>query len=78
MSAALDMSRLPDWPRMMSRAVAAAYVGVSENHFAAHFPIQPVRLGKRKLYDKSEIDSYLDNLSGRNDDDDWAETCELG
>lgn len=74
---AFDMSRLPDWPRLLALPDAAAYVGVSPNHFREHIPLKPIRFGKRVLYDRLAIDEYLDTLSGRGGGTNWAETCEL-
>ena len=47
-----DLSDLPNWPRLLSREQAAAYVGISvptlESRVGDLFP-KPVRIGRRKL-----------------------------
>jgi predicted DNA-binding transcriptional regulator AlpA len=63
-----DIAVLPHWPRGLSRAQAAAYVGLSPNSFDAQvaagiFP-QPVRMGSRVLYDRRALDRAFDRLSG--------------
>jgi hypothetical protein len=50
-------------PRMLDRAAAAAYCGVSINHFLAQVPVSPVLLGSKKLWDRKRLDEYLDQLS---------------
>jgi hypothetical protein len=55
---------LPGWERMLSRERAAAYCGVSVNHFDRECPVAPVRLGARVLYDRHRIDAWLDGLAG--------------
>jgi hypothetical protein len=48
---------------MLSRERAAAYCGVSVNHFDRECPVAPVRLGARVLYDRRRIDVWLDRLA---------------
>lgn len=55
---------LPDWPRLMSEPMAAAYVSLSPNTLAEHGP-KPVKLGRRKLYDRADLDRWADRLSGQ-------------
>lgn len=62
--AKVDVSRLPDWPRLLSGAYAAAYLGISPGHLVAHVTVQPVRLGTRVLYDRAALDRFVDALSG--------------
>lgn len=65
MTAALDMSRLPDWPRGMNREAAAAYLGVSDTTLdkwrrqglISYIP-------NTKLFDRKKLDATLDDLSG--------------
>lgn len=76
MTAAPDMSRLPDWPRMLALPDAAAYVGISENTFKERVPVRPIRFGRRVLYDRLAIDEYLDTLTGRSTGTGWAEQCD--
>jgi len=58
------LRRLPYWPRLLSRDQAAAYCGVSANHFAAHCPLTPITIGARKLWDRHQLDQWLDTLLG--------------
>ena len=52
--------RLPNWPRLLDRQMAAAYCSVSVNHFFAHVHVAPVELGAKKLWDRCAIDAWLD------------------
>ena len=60
------LAEMPDWPRMLSVAQAAAYVGLSVNTFKARignpFPA-PIRFGRRRLFDRLAIDRAVDALS---------------
>lgn len=61
-------------PRMLNAAEAAAYCGVSPNHFHAHVRVAPVLIGTKKLWDVRALDEYLDRLSGAEytmTGDDW-------
>ena len=62
-----DLSDLPDWPRLLSREQAAAYLGVSvgmlESRIGDPFP-EPIRIGGRKLYDRRTLDRAVDHLTG--------------
>lgn len=57
---------MPDWPLMLAEAQAAAYVGVSVNTFKTRignpWP-EPVRMGRRKLYDRRAIERAVDTFS---------------
>jgi hypothetical protein len=56
---------LPDWPRLMSVKLAAAYVGLSEATLKEIGP-PPVELEKRRvLYDIKALDAWADRLSGQ-------------
>lgn len=61
---------LPDWPRGLQEAMAAAYVGISPGQFRAfvdrgeapkpvHFP------GRRIVWLRDDLDAWLDRLAGR-------------
>ncbi len=52
---------LPGWPRLLPRELAAAYCGISVNHFMAQVPVQPMMLGTKKLWDRQAIDEWLDD-----------------
>lgn len=56
--------RLPGWPRLLPRELAAAYCGVSVNHFLAHVPVPSVKIGTKKLWDRAAIDHWLDGDQG--------------
>jgi len=59
------LDRLPDWPRMMSRSVAAAYCGVSPNMIGKVYGVEPVRLNARRaLYDRRDLDAAIDRKKG--------------
>ena len=61
-----DLSRLPDWPRLMKRETAAAYLDVSTNRLdelRRSGLISYVGHGI-KLFDRKKIDASLDELSG--------------
>lgn len=61
----LAPERLPDWPRLLSAELAAAYVGVSLSGFAAQvgriWPA-PARIGRRTLWDRKDLDEAVDRL----------------
>ena len=64
----IDIKDLPAWPRRMAAPIAAAYCGVSEGTLdqmvkRAEIPA-PVRIGKRKLWDKRAIDNVFDRQAG--------------
>lgn len=63
MSAA-DRSTLPDWPRLMSQPIAAAYLSVSENKLREQGP-KPKPWGGRILYDRKDLDRFADRLEGQ-------------
>lgn len=44
--------------------MAAEYVSLSENTLRAHGP-QPKRLGRRRLYDRMDLDRWADRLGGQ-------------
>ena len=52
------LAALPDWPADMDRHVAAAYCGVSPNHFERHCPVRPVRMGRALLWRREDIDAW--------------------
>ena len=61
-----DPGDLPHWPRLLSLEEAARYVGVSVNNFKSRvgdlWP-EPIRFGRRTLYDKDALDRTVDGLS---------------
>ncbi|MGH8248260.1 MAG: hypothetical protein ACREUU_17700 [Gammaproteobacteria bacterium] len=64
MGTRLELAALPDWPRLLSRPVAAAYCGVTAEFFEAQCPVPAIRLGSRKLWDRPAIDRWIDGLGG--------------
>ena len=61
MAKAVRIPKLP--PRMLGLPDAAAYCGISGPHFKAHCPVQPIRFGDRVVWDRVQIDRWLDALS---------------
>lgn len=58
----------PRWPRGLRRLLAAAYIGVSPNHFDVmvydgRMP-QPKRFDNRTVWDKVAVDLAFDVLAG--------------
>jgi len=62
-----DYSDLPDWPRLMMADLACRYVSFSRNGFLGRvgetWP-EPIRLGRKVLWDKNALDVAADRLSG--------------
>jgi hypothetical protein len=52
---------LPDWPRLMSERLPAAYLSIGTTSLRADGPA-PVRLGRRVLYDRKALDAWADQL----------------
>lgn len=57
---------LPNWPRLMDVGLACRYVGWSESGFLTRvgetWP-EPIRIGKKKLWDKKGLDRAVDRIS---------------
>lgn len=53
--------QLPDWPRLMSVGYAAAYLSVSQTTFRT-LGITERRIGRRVLYDRKDIDLWVDHV----------------
>lgn len=63
-----------DWPRMMLRATAAAYLDMPVSAFekevaAGRLPI-PILIGGKERWDRTKIDKALDVING-DDVPDW-------
>jgi excisionase family DNA binding protein len=64
----IDNMTLPK--RLLSVPETASYLGISERTIynqicrkaKKRFPIKPKRIGKRILFDRNEIDQYVDSL----------------
>lgn len=60
------LDKLPDWPRLMARSIAAAYCGVSANNIEKVFGVEPVRLNARRvLYDRRDLDEAIEQIKGK-------------
>jgi hypothetical protein len=63
-----DRGRLPIGltPRLLCRDAAAAYLGISANHFEEHVAdaVPAIEIGRRKLWDIRALDRWLDERSG--------------
>lgn len=66
----MDKNPMPHgaWPRALNRRHAAAYISVSASFFdtlvaAGVFP-KPVKMGKRSLWDRDDLDRYFDKIAG--------------
>lgn len=53
-------------PRLLCREAAAAYCGISPNHFDEHIAaaVRPLEFGGRKVWDIRALDRWLDVRSG--------------
>lgn len=59
---------LPDWPRLMSEPIAARYLSISETTLRERGPA-PKRSGRRRLYDRKDLDRWADSLGRQPLDD---------
>jgi predicted DNA-binding transcriptional regulator AlpA len=62
--------------------MAAAYLGISERMLdhvrqRADFP-QPIKLGRRTLWDRKALDQFVDELSNQHDAELWAAIVAAG
>lgn len=55
---------LPDWPRLMSEPLAAGYLSIGVTTLREKGPA-PKRHGKRRLYDRQDLDRWADRLGGQ-------------
>ena len=60
----MDRAPLPDWPRLMGEAMAAAYLSLGTTTLREKGPT-PKRYGKRRLYDRRDLDRWADLLDGQ-------------
>lgn len=56
-------TRLPDWPRLMPLRLACAYFGVCDKTFRS-LGIAPRRIGRRVLWDRTDLDRWADVMAG--------------
>jgi hypothetical protein len=55
--------KLPIEPRLLGQDRAAAYCDLSIAAFTSVCPVKPIRIGTRKLYDRVQIDRWLDTYT---------------
>lgn len=55
------------WPRLLSRELAADYVGLGVSTLDAGVPgfPAPIQVGRRRLYDIRDLDRWADALAGQ-------------
>ena len=59
--------RLPDWPRLLTVDLAAAYVGQSQSGFLAAVGTlwpEALRIGRLRRWDRQSLDKAVDGLGG--------------
>lgn len=61
-TAKLRPAELPDWPRLMGREQAAAYLSVSPN-MLDDIPVRRVRINSRILWDRLSLDDFASRLA---------------
>jgi len=75
---------MPDWPRLMPRRLAAAYLGVSASTFDRKFKhISPLpNLGGNKAWDRQDLDAAIDQCKKgvypNELENEWNEICDEG
>ena len=73
----VGLGKLPYWPRMLNADQAASFLGITPEEFAEHVTMEPVKLGRRRLFHlPSLIMRYFDphTLERRNlppENEDW-------
>lgn len=68
-------NELPGWPRLLSVELAAAYIGQSPN-VLDRLGITFHKVGSRRMYDRADLDRWVDDLAGHSQDGDpqsWME-----
>lgn len=55
---------LPDWPRLMGEPMAAEYLSICVTTLRQKGPA-PKRFGRRRLYDRRDLDRWADRLGGQ-------------
>lgn len=60
----LQRADMPGWPRLMGAELAAKYVGLSVNSLDRYGP-KPKAVGRRRLYDRNDLDRWADALDGQ-------------
>lgn len=59
-----ERASLPDWPRLMTIEMAAAYLSRSVSTIRERGP-SPKRDGRSVLYDRVDLDRWADRLGGQ-------------
>lgn len=59
-----ERAALPDWPRLMSEPMAAAYLSIGTTTLRSQGPA-PKKQGRRNLYDRHDLDRWADRLDGQ-------------
>ena len=72
----------PPVPRLFGNDMAAADLGISERmldhvRLRADFP-QPIKLGRRILWDKRSLDDFVDKLTNESSAEQWAAIVAAG
>lgn len=74
-------ARMPDWPRMMRRDLAAAYVDMPiaefERAVADGTLPGPHRVGDKDRWSRAELDGHLERMTGEGDVPDWRKGSKL-
>lgn len=56
---------LPAWPRLLDAEMAARYLGISAATLCRREGMpKPVHIGRRCLWDRAQLDRFVDELSG--------------
>lgn len=75
------MKQIPNWPARLGEDLAASYLGVSKTTFRQRwqgrvYP-QPIREGRRLLWSRQQLDSFVcaqfGTGAGDIEDDTWAD-----
>lgn len=59
-----ELARLPDWPRLLDADAAAAYLSIGLTTLREKGPAAK-ELGRRRLYDRKDLDRWVDALGGQ-------------
>lgn len=55
---------MPGWPRLMDEPLAARYLSIGVTNLRENGPA-PKRHGRRRLYDRNDLDRWADRLDGQ-------------
>ncbi|SER94072.1 hypothetical protein [Sphingobium sp. YR768] len=72
---------VPNWPRMMKRTTACAYLDLSaaelEREIAGGRLPHPIMLGNGLHWSRVELDDYVERLTGGHQASDWRKASPL-